>query len=380
MKIGIEAQRIFRVNKHGMDMVVLELVRNIQLLDSEHEFFVFVKADKDTCLESSEKVKIIEVKGRSYPEWEQLSLPRAVKKHRCDILHCTSNTAPFFIKTPIIITLHDIIYMKQLLLFQRTSTWYQKMGNLYRRTNVPWAVKKALKIITVSKTEMNSIHNYFKLPDSKIVSIYNGVSQHFRKITNADELERVRKKYKLPESFFLFFANTDPKKNTSGVFKAYSKYLVQSDVKTPLLLVDFSEKELLILLKRYKLMNIKDHIINSGYIINADLPAIYSLSEFFLYPSLHESFGIPVLEAMSCGTAVITSNTSSLPEISAGGALLVDPTNPGEITQAMITLQEKPEIKKKYIRRGSERIKDFSWKEMAKQVIQVYSETLQKLN
>ena len=113
MKIGIEAQRIFRKKKHGMDMVALELIRHLQLVDKENEYFVFVKPDEDhTVIQETANFRIIEIAGGPYPYWEQVLLPRAAKKYGCELLHCTSNTAPLFSSIPLVLTLHDIIFME----------------------------------------------------------------------------------------------------------------------------------------------------------------------------------------------------------------------------------------------------------------------------
>ena len=110
MKIAIEAQRIFRPNKHGMDFVALETIRELQKMDHENEYFIFVSPGEDRCLESSENMHIIELKCPTYPLWEQMALPRAVKRIKPDLLHCTSNTAPLHCPVPLVLTLHDIIY------------------------------------------------------------------------------------------------------------------------------------------------------------------------------------------------------------------------------------------------------------------------------
>lgn len=112
MKIAIEAQRIFRPNKHGMDFVVLETVRELQKIDKENEYFIFVSPGTDHCLGETDNVHIIEVKCPTYPLWEQWALPRAINKCKPDLLHCTSNTAPLRIQVPLILTLHDIIFWR----------------------------------------------------------------------------------------------------------------------------------------------------------------------------------------------------------------------------------------------------------------------------
>ena len=162
MKIAIEGQRLFRTKKHGMDMVVLELINELQKIDHENEYVVFVKPDVDKeTLKNTANFKIVELPGGPYPTWEQFALPKAAKKEGCDILHCTSNTAPINPGMPLIVTLHDIIYLEGISIFKKGGTWYQKFGNMYRRYVVPAVVKKSDKIITVSNFEKNRIKEFF---------------------------------------------------------------------------------------------------------------------------------------------------------------------------------------------------------------------------
>ena len=135
MRIGIEGQRLFRLKKHGMDMVALELIRNLQNIDKKNEYIVFVKPDEDeSCLIETPNFKIVKLEGGAYPYWEQISLPAAAKKYGCELLHCTSNTAPVHCSIPLVITLHDIIYLESWSLFRNGFTMYQRFGNLYRRS------------------------------------------------------------------------------------------------------------------------------------------------------------------------------------------------------------------------------------------------------
>ncbi len=377
MKIGIEGQRLFRLKKHGMDMVALELIRNLQKIDTENEYFIFVKPDEDkSCLTASDNFHIIELGGGPYPSWEQIALPGAAKKYGCDILHCTSNTAPVSGNIPLVITLHDIIYLESISIFKKGGTWYQKLGNMYRRWNVPRVVKKSERIITVSHFEKNRIREFFGFPESdkRLVAIYNGVSEHFTPIHDKAELKRVKDKYSLPDDFVFFLGNTDPKKNTKGVLKAFSDYLKSGSPPMKLVMLDYEKEALNSLLAEIGDKSLIDHIHLTGYVVNTDLPAIYSQCNHFLYPSLRESFGIPMLEAMRCGTPVITSNTSSMPEVSGGAAMIVDPYKPEEITRAMIQLVSDEKLRKKLIREGHEQAKKFSWKNMAQDVLNLYKE------
>lgn len=374
MKIGIEGQRLFRKKKHGMDMVALELIRNLQAIDKENEYFIFVKEDVDHCLEKTSNFHIVEMAPAPYPVWEQVNLPAAAKKANCDILHCTSNTAPIFTSIPLIITLHDIIYMESLSVLKKGFTSYQKFGNMYRRFVVPQVVKKSARIITVSEFEKKRIGEFFHVDDHKLRAIYNGVSTHFKPVEEVDYLNLIKTKYSLPDKFLFFFGNTDPKKNTPGVLKALSLFLNSSKEKIPLVMLDFDREELDKIISDIGDPTLHDNIRLTGYVPNIELPALYALSTIFLYPSLRESFGIPMLEAMACGIPVITSNTSSMPEVGGDAALFIDPYKPEEITQAMHKLLSDKSLRESLIIRGFENARKFSWHAMAENVLSLYQE------
>lgn len=376
MRIGIEGQRLFRKKQHGMDIVTLELVRNLMEIDHENEYFVFVKKDENPCIKSSGNFNVVELEKQKYPIWEQIILPAAVRKAGCEILHCTANTAPCFISLPLIITLHDIIFMEKLSLFARGFSKYQKFGNIYRRMVVPGVIKKCRKIITVSEYEKERISSFFKIDDSRIQAIYNGVGSHFRPINDPLVLSRIRSQYKLPERFVFFLGNTDPKKNTIGVLKALSLFNHKSSQKLHLVMMDFNKEALHKLIREVEDESLVDYITLTGYVPNAELPGIYSLSSIFLYPSLRESFGIPLLEAMSCGVPVITSNTSSMPEVAGNAAIFIDPFKPEQITDALLLLLSDPEKRQQLITSGFEQSKKFTWKNMAIQVLNIYTEIL----
>ncbi len=372
MRIGIEAQRIFRKKKHGMDMVALELIKNLQETDKENEYFIFVKPDTDSgCVKPTPNFHIIELKGGPYPTWEQIALPAAAKKYRCDILHCTSNTGPLFCKVPMVVTLHDIIYLESVSILKKGGTWYQKLGNMYRRFVVPPVVRKCRWVVTVSEFEKNRIGTFMGLKNN-LVSIYNGVGSHFKKVDDPAILKSSAQKYNLPENFIFFLGNTDPKKNTPNVLKAFSLFNSQSALKYKLVMLDFDEDELRKILSGIGCENLREDIQLTGYVPNSELPAIISQCRLFLYPSLRESFGIPILEGMACGVPVITSNTSSMPEVAADAAILVNPESPEEIASAIAQVLGDPSLYETLSGKGVERASRFSWRQMAQSYLELY--------
>ncbi len=375
MKIGIEGQRLFRVKKHGMDMVALELIKNLQQIDKKNDYVVFIKPDNDrSCLEETANFKIVELGGGPYPTWEQFALPKAASEEGCDILHCTSNTAPLRSKVPLVITLHDIIYMEHSLISLAFGggTAYQRFGNVYRKLVVPRVLKKSKATITVSEFEKVRIADFFKMTTERLFAVYNGVGTYFEKVTNTEVLKEVKHKYKLPEKFFFFLGNTVPKKNTPGTLKAYSDFMEQTGKEIPLVMLDYEEEDLQKIANDIGNPDLVNHIHLTGYVVNTDLPAIYTLADLFLYPSFRESFGIPILEAQKCGVPVITANTSSMPEVSGDGSFLVDPYKTEEITKAMIDITSNDELRNGLIARGFENSAKFSWKAMAERVLEIY--------
>lgn len=367
MKIAIEAQRIFRTNKHGMDFVILECIRELQKLDLINEYYILVSSGEDKCIEETPNFHIIEINISFYPLWEQIGLPRTINKIKPDILHCTSNTAPLFCKVPMILTLHDIIFLESL--NSNNKSWYQNMGRIYRRFIVPKILPHCKKIITVSNFECTRIQQALNLPKEQITAVYNGYSNHFHLLK---ETEDIIHHYIPAEEYLFFLGNTDPKKNTPRILKAYSLYLKQSKKKRPLLIADLKESIIDAILKEQKIENIKPYLFYPGYISNKDLPYLYNGSFAFLYPSLRESFGIPILEAMACGTPVITSNLSAIPEIAGRNAILINPYDEKEIAKAIIQLENDPLFYQSQVTYGLQHVQNFSWKKTAEALLNIY--------
>ena len=374
MRIGIEAQRIFRKNKHGMDYVVLQEIRELQKIDTRNEYFVFVAPGDDRCLEDTQNVHILEIGGDFYPLWEQVTLLKAANELNLDMLHCTSNTAPIRCKIPLILTLHDIIFLEPR--DKANKSFYQNMGWFYRRLVVPRILKKCKRIITVSNFEKNNIMSKLDLPQGKIAMIYNGYNEWFKPL---DDTEQIYKKYIDTSGYFFFLGNTDPKKNTERTLVAYSKYLEKSEVKRQLLMADLDKSFLSSIIERNHIENILSQIVMPGYIVNKDLPYIYNNAFAFLYTSLRESFGIPLLEAMACGTPVITSNTSSMPEIGGPEAIVINPEDPDEIAEKMLQLEKDEALYQRQKKIGPIRAKCFSWQQTAEHLLDLY-ESIYKRN
>lgn len=378
MRIGIEAQRLLRPHKHGMDIVALETIRALANYD-QHEFTVFVKPDSDrTGLPHSTNIQIVELDGGPYPVWEQYALPKAIKTYGIDILHCTANTAPLRCSVPLVVTLHDIIFLEKQPL--RSGSWYQRFGNQYRRWNVPRMIKNCERIITVSDFERNRIIEHLGLDPGQVVAIWNAVSSQFKPIDNTEQLTLVRQQYKLPESFIFFLGNTDPKKNVRGVLQSLLLLKQEGKLTLPVVISNLPTVALDHMLTEIGGQCLADDLILCGYIPNHLLPLVYNAATIFLCPSLRESFGLPILEAMACGTPVLTSSTSSMPEVAGDAALLVDPTSARALAEGINQLLTQPALRDSLRQKGFERAALFSWQETARKLVDVYSMSTQLVN
>lgn len=359
MRIAIEAQRIFRRNKHGMDFVILEIIRRLQKIDHRNEYWIFTAPGEDVCLEETENFHIEVLGSGFYPLWEQVLLPRAVRRVKADLLHCTSNTAPLFPGVPLIVTLHDVICLEKE--EGVSKSLYQRMGRVYSRFVVPKVIRRCRKVVTVSNYEKRRIMERLALASESVTVVYNGFGDEF----NAGAASPRR-------DCLLFLGATAPKKNTRGTLEAYSIYLEKSERKLPLKIADLDRKNVEEYLREIGKPELMEHIECTGYVPHSELPALYGSAAAFLYTSFRESFGIPQLEAMACLTPVVVSDRSALPEISGPGAVFADPSNPESIAEAILRLESDPVFRQKAVDYGCQRVRSFSWDKSALEMLSIY--------
>jgi len=371
MKIGIEVQRLFRQKKFGIETSSLELIKALRDIEPKHEYVVFAKDDTDReCLTASDNVKIKTIGGRMFADFEQFFLPLAVKREQVDLLHCTGNTAPFFCSVPLVQTLHDVIFMDTI---PSGDTFYQQFGNLYRRKLVPLVTPRSQAIITVSHYERERIVQRLGIKREKIHVIYNGLNEiHFNRHASQQRRQQVRSKYQLPPEFILFLGNQTTRKNPARVIEAYAKYAAATSSPLPLVTPGLTRGFITHRLSQLDLPFDEERYITPGYIADADLPVLYAMSKLFLFPSLSEGFGMPLIEAMACGSPVISSDTSCLPEIAGNAAVLVNPLKADELTAAIVSLSSNDELRRKKIEAGYFNAKRFSWNRAAESVLTIY--------
>lgn len=378
MKIGIEVQRLFRKKKFGIETSSLELIKKIREVAPDHEYVIFARDDEDReCLKASDNLKIKTLGGRFFVDFEQFFLPIAARHEQVDILHCTGNTTPYFCSVPIVQTLHDVIFMDAI---PGSDTLYQRFGNHYRRRVVPVVTPRSKVVITVSEYEKERIVSRLGIPQDKVQVVYNGINENrFYRHADLTLQNEIRAKYSLPENFILFLGNPSHRKNPARVIEAYVKYAAQCENPLPLVSPGLTEKFITGMLRKLKYPYDKQKFISPGYIQDVDLPVVYEVSKIFLFPSLSEGFGMPIVEAMACGTPVITSDVSSMPEIAGNAAILIDPFDTSDIANAMLSLSENEALRNKKIHDGLLNAKRFNWSHTANKVLGLYKAILQEV-
>jgi len=371
MRIGLDAQRIFRPNLHGMEVVAIETIKALQEVDHENEYIVYVKTDTGKVdLINSQNFTLKQIPAYSYPDWEQYRLVKEANKDGVDLLHCMSNTGPHFFSGKMILTLHDIIYMEKL---KFSGNSYQDFGNVYRRLIVPKVVAKSELIFTVSNFEKDKIVDFFKINPQRVIVLYNGVNPIFNRNHRVSESSITNG---FPETYMLFLGNTAPKKNTINLLKAYYHYCKHTSDIIPLVIPDLGANYLKSSLSSEVLTTIKDYLIFLDYVPYEQMPDLYRKASFFIYPSLRESFGMPILESMACGTPVITSNTTSMPEVAGGNALLCNPHDVLDIADKITTMAGDGNQRETLTKKGLAWSENFSWQNTAKKLYNEY----QKMN
>lgn len=373
MKIAIEAQRIFRSEKHGMDFVALETIRELQKRDDGNDYYILVAPGEDRCLDESPNLSIVELRCPTYPLWEQVALPFAVKQLGVDLLHCTSNTAPLWSPVPLVLTLHDIIYLDSSR--PKGMSSYQRMGWHYRRWNVPRIVNRCQAILTVSAKEEERILHYFPQLAEKLRVVHNGYSSSFLPLPER-KVQSVTSHYIEHDEYLLHLGNTDPRKNTRGVLQAYAHYLERSSCPKKLIVTGLDIELVHLLLRELRLEQLSSHILTPGYIPGPHLPSLYNGAFAFLFPSFQEGFGIPIIESMACGTPVITSNCSAMPEVAGPDAILIDPNSPSELAEALLRLERDPSFYRQQRAYGLQRSQRYSWGHTASEWIATYQQVL----
>lgn len=385
IRVGIDARPLQNENRfRGIGYYTYNLIRNIGKIDSENEYVLFTikNADRVNLNISNNNFQEYAIYRPQSPTrlakhlwwlWDRLLLPKALSNSQIDLFHATDNRGvPISHTCKVIATIYDLIPVLFPKHYFNSFKALDLRYNYYRQLK---AARKSAMIITISECSKRDIIRILHVPEEKIKVIYLAVDERFRPIKNKRILERVKAKYNVNRPFALYIGGFDYRKNVERLIRSFYLFSQQSTEDIQLVIGGALGSEMALKLKQLiSSLNLREKIILPGFIADADLPVIYNTAEFFIFPSLYEGFGLPVLEAMACGTPVICSNTSSLPEVAGDAAILVNPYDEEEIAQTMKRVLTDPDLREKMKRKGLERVKLFSWEQTAKETLKVYQQ------
>lgn len=243
---------------------------------------------------------------------------------------------------------------------------------------LPRSLNTADKIIAVSNSTRQDLINYFKIPEEKITVIHEAADSGFKPL-NEVELIEVKRKYNLTFPFILYIGNLAKHKNIPTLIKSFYK-MKRSNIGHKLVITGRKTRNSKEIFETINELNLQKEVVFTGYVPSEELPALYNAADLFVYPSLYEGFGLPPLEAMSCGCPVITSNTSSLPEVVGNAGILVNPYDVDGLARAMYEVLSNDELKTYMIKTGLERATTFSWEKCARETLTIYNEVCNSIH
>jgi len=371
MKIGFDAKRAF-FNRSGLGNYSRNLLRSLSLYYPDNQYLLYTTSKNTSLFNLTDQNFIIKepsgfLNKRLKSYWRSFSLTKQVKRDELNLFHGLSHELPYNIhKSGIktVVTIHDLIFL-------RFPGLYKTFDRGIYLKKFKYACKIADLIIAVSKQTANDIQEFFGVDKSLIEVIYQGCNPVFSKEFDDSEKEGIRIKYGFPESYILYVGSIEERKNLLSLIKAINI----GKIKLPLVVIGGKTKYFKRIKKFIDQKKIEE-IYFLETILNEDLPAIYQLAEVFIYPSVFEGFGIPIIEALYSKTPVITSKNGCFPEAGGPSSVYVDPNNIEEMAEAIKKVIEDSELRQRMIKNGFEYAQNFNDDKVAKNIINSYQKVL----
>ncbi|HKP54198.1 MAG TPA: glycosyltransferase family 1 protein [Chloroflexia bacterium] len=386
MKIGINAHLLAFTENYrqaGLSRHIYELVTTLPRTDPTASFVAFVgngDIPPDVTANMPRNLKLSRSRfptGRAPVRiaWEQLVLPFAAARMKLDLLHCPVSVRPFISPCPVVITIHDLIFL-------RYPKSYHPAKQFYLRAMSRWSAKHARHIIAVSEATRQDAIEMLGVSPCRVTTIHNGVGEQFIPLPS-EEIEHFRQQHDLSGRTILYLGTLEPRKNITLLLDAFKEIEARPEYADVKLIIGGSKgwyyDEIFATAERLGLTG-TDRVRFLGRVPDEELPLWYNVADVFAYPSLYEGFGLPPLEAMSCGTPVVVSNTSALPEVVGDAGLLLNPEDAAGWATAFMDLLNNRAIAQELAARGLRQAQKFNWQRAAEETLQVYRKALSHRN
>lgn len=360
MLIGIDASRAALARRTGTENYSLQLIRHLLALESGHRYRLYFSRPPEASLfPSASDLRII-----PFPRlWTHVRLSWEMAFRPPDVLFVPAHVLPVVHPRRSVATVHDLGYLYY-------PEAHRPLDRLYLDLSTRYNVWAAKQIIAVSGATRRDLIERYKVEPGKITVVHSGLDGGLGPVEDKTLIERVKKRYGIEGDYILYVGTLHPRKNLVRLVEAYN--LLKN--KTPSLKLVVAGKCGWLyeeVFRRVEALGLIGAVLFPGYVEQDDLAALLSGSRLFVLPSLYEGFGFPVLEAMACGTAVVCSNVSSLPEVAGEAALLVDPLDVAALAEAMEQALDDERLNTDLVRRGFQQVKKFSWNRCARQTLTV---------
>ncbi len=377
MKIAFDLRRI---KNPGIGRYMKCLAEAVIESAPEHDYLLVLppgEEDAVTCRKHG--VEKISPPLKYYSLREQIDLPRILRRNKVDLLHSPHFNLPLLRVCPTVVTIHDVIYLAC------QEDLPSRLGRIYYRAMMAAAVKRADRIITDSEYSKRDIHRFFNADEARMDVIYPGVDQTIRKNVGSVKIREVHGRFGIVSPYLIYTGIYKLRKNHAGLLRSFKVFLDlrsrNNDLRSPnndrsrdvqLVIAGPMEDGEPTLRALARELGIADRVIFTGFVADADLPALYSGAFVYACPSLYEGFGFTVLEAMACGVPVVCSKETSLPEVAGAAALYADARNPQEFGNALYQAYGDQGLRAMLINTGAGNVQRFQWKHAAELTLAVY--------
>jgi glycosyltransferase involved in cell wall biosynthesis len=364
MRIAIDARKL---RDFGIGTYIRNILIELSRLDRSTEYVVLCRPDDfSTGDVLGQNFRMVPETAPPYSIAEQFRIPLSLAREGVKLVHEPHYVLPPAIQCRSVVTIHDCIH----LMFPQYLP--SKLAYVYAKGSMWSASRKADRILTVSEASKRDILRFFDVPADKVSVIYNAIDERFLAAADAERMDLVRQRYQLDHPFVLYVGNIKPHKNIERLIDAFGRARGQCPDNLKLIIIGDEISKYPGLRQSVHKHKLDKHVRFLGFQPMETLAAFYRLARAFVFPSLYEGFGLPPLEAMACGTPVVTSNVSSLPEIAGGAALLVDPYDEDAIAAGIVRAVTDETLRNDLITRGRDRARSFSWPQSVKKIHDIY--------
>jgi len=369
VRIGINALYLIPGHVGGTETYLRNLVRALAEIDGKNEYLVFINKESRGIFERlAPNIRVVLCRFRATRRplrilYEQTILPLRMRLRGLDAILNAGMTAPFFTSARSVLALHDLQHENQPENFPRVQRFFLQ-------TIIRKSARSADHIITLSQKARADIISTYGIPAERVSVVYLAADTKTFHRYPVEKTEEIREKYSLPPRFIVYLASSLPHKNYRRLLPAFREVL-KTDPGVRLVLTgarDYGEAEIK---ARIRELGLEKDVVMLGWLPFEDIPLLYSASTMLVFPSLHEGFGLPIIEAMACGVPVVCSDIEPMREVAGGAALLVDPMSEEAIAGGMIKALADADLRRRLIQKGLKRAQDFTWEKTAKKTLAI---------